>query len=370
MNLHRRCVSLLIHIWLFVIMPASINAQNAQSDPSQHATWAIALHGGAGSLPKDLPAEVVARYRDGLRAALDRGIAILKSGGTSLDAVNATVNALEDNPLFNAGRGAVFNSAGYHELDASIMDGATLEGGGVAGVKQIKNPINAARLVMEDRYHVLMAGDDADTFAADRGCATVDQPYFYTERRWKQLIKTMSSMDLEPPTSPAYEVPSDQNLNDSGEADTGETVGCVALDSHGNLAAATSTGGRTAKRYGRVGDSPILGAGTYANNKTAAVSGTGIGEEFIRHSIAARVGMRMELAGESVEAACRNCLEEVLRPGDGGLIAVDRTGKIFLGTNTPAMSRAWAHSDGRLEIAIWESPLDTASGTGNEANSR
>ncbi|MCC9603709.1 isoaspartyl peptidase/L-asparaginase [Stieleria sp. JC731] len=332
------------------------NTVSAQNDRSQ-ATWAIALHGGAGSIPKSLPKEAVAQYKKSLNNALQTGIAVLKDGGTSLDAVTKTVVALENDPLFNAARGAVFNSGGYHELDASIMDGSTLEGGGVAGLKKIKNPILAARFVMDDSHHVLLAGDDADSFAESHGCETVEQPYYFTERRWLQLGKAMKQMDQVAPATPAYPVPAGSQINIDTKGDTGETVGCVALDIHGNVAAATSTGGRTAKRYGRVGDSPILGAGTYANNNTAAVSGTGIGEEYIRHSIAARVSMRMELAGDSLESACKNCLFETLRPGDGGLIAVDGEGNLYLGTNTPAMSRAWAHSDGTRATAIWETPL-------------
>lgn len=355
-RLHERsCHRLWGYAFLLWLMMSTASYSQPTSD--SQSTWVIALHGGAGALPRSLPPEVVARYRNSLDRALQCGIDVLSKGGKSLDAVTATVVALENDPMFNAGRGAVFNARGFHELDASIMDGQTLEGGGVAGLQRIRNPILAARLVMDDSHHVLISGEEADAFAENGGCATVEQSYYYTEKRWQQLQRALPLMKLDPLSSPAYPIPTDLGPDNNPEGDTGETVGCVALDVHGNLAAATSTGGRTAKRFGRIGDSPILGAGTYADNNTAAISGTGIGEEYIRHSIAARVSLRMELANNTLEEACKNCLEQVLRPNDGGLIAVDYEGNLFLGTNTPTMSRAWAHSDGRRECAIWDEPL-------------
>ncbi|MEL6105239.1 MAG: isoaspartyl peptidase/L-asparaginase [Planctomycetota bacterium] len=328
----------------------------------QKGTWAIALHGGAGAIPRDLPNERIAEYRVALADALQAGTEVLRTGGTSLDAVQATVMKLEDNPLFNAGRGAVFDAGGRHQMDASIMDGNGLRGGGISMVTRLKNPITAARLVMDKTGHVLLAGAEAEAFALEQGCESVDPSYFYTDRRWNQLLKKLQSTGRELPKSPAYGFPPGAKANTvkaSPPTEIGDTVGCVALDRDGHLAAATSTGGLTGKMLGRIGDSPILGTGSYADDNSVAVSGTGKGEEFIRHSIASRVGWLVADKGYTLENAGKHCLENVLSAGQGGLIAVDRNGNVFLDTNTGAMPRAWATSDGSGGVAIWEKPLAT-----------
>ncbi len=315
--------------------------------------WVIVLHGGAGRPSRDkTPADDEATH-ESLKRALVKGKEILAGRGTALDAVEAAVVVLEDEPRFNAGKGAVFNRAGGHELDASIMDGATRRAGAVAAVKHQKNPIKAARLVMERSPHVLLSGDEADKFGRENGLEQVGQDYFYTERRFRDLQEALAKLGLPLLEKPAYPIPADTSSAGSSGVDiVGGTVGCVALDSHGNLAAATSTGGMTGKMAGRIGDSPIIGAGNYADNRSCAVSGTGKGEEFIRNSIAARVAWLMEERGLSIAEAVKHCLTSVLKPGDGGLIAVDREGNVFMHSTTEAMPRGVADSSGRFETAI------------------
>lgn len=300
--------------------------------------WALAIHGGAGTIPRSLPEAVQREYLAGLERALSAGQAILQAGGASLDAAEAAVRALEDDPLFNAGRGAVLTSAGTHELDASVMDGRTLRCGAVAAVKTPKNAVSLARLVMERTRHVLLAGEGADAFASQMGVERVPQSYFTTDKR-KQQWEAMQRAD--------------QVARSEDEAPKG-TVGAVALDIHGHLAAATSTGGLTNKLPGRTGDSSVIGAGTYADDRTAAVSCTGSGEEFIRHASAYAVCARMALAKESVEEAARAVIHQHMEPGDGGLIAVDLHGNIAFAFSSEGMYRGAAHSSGRFEVAIWE----------------
>ena len=339
------------------------NRALAEAEPkdANAMTWAIALHGGAHSGSNLTPAQQEA-YRKSLRAALQVGVEILEKGGTALDATEAVVVALENDPMFNAGKGEVFTTAGMHELDASIMDGRSLAGGGVAGVRTLRNPIKAARLVMQNTPHVILGGAEAEAFALRHGCETVTQDYFYVPRRFEQLQVFLKDHQLPMLDSPGYPLPAqsgslprrdDRRQTAAAElaVEAGGTVGCVALDSHGNLAAATSTGGLTGKMPGRIGDSPILGAGTFADNKSCAVSGTGKGEEFIRHSIAARVGWLVE-SGLTLDEAVHACLTKALKPGDGGLIAVDREGHLVLETTTGGMPRAAADSTGRREVAI------------------
>ncbi len=306
---------------------------------TQH--YAIAIHGGAGVISRDTDPAQVQAYQDALAEALRRGQAILEGGGTSLDAVESTVRYLEDQPQFNAGRGAVFTEAGGHELDASIMDGKSLACGAVAGVKTVKNPITLARLVMERTPHILLAGEGAEAFAEEMGVERVGQDYFHTDRRYEQWQRARQRRTT---------------MLDHSEVDATKmgTVGCVALDKHGNLAAATSTGGMTNKKAGRVGDSPLIGAGNYAENATCAVSGTGIGEEFIRHGVAQRVAAAMRYKGLSLEAAAGHVVREVLKPGDGGVIAVDGSGNIAMVFNTQGMFRGAADSRGQFEVGIWE----------------
>jgi len=256
-------------------------------------------------------------YRDKLTEALAAGFEILEKGGSSMDAVETTIRIMEDSPLFNAGKGAVFTNAGTNELDASIMDGSTLQAGAVAGVKTIKNPISAARKVMEETWHVMLAGDGADNFAKEQGLEIVNNDYFYTERRWKALQKAQ-------------------------DAEKHGTVGCVALDRNDNLAAGTSTGGLTNKRWGRIGDTPIVGAGNYANNQTCGVSGTGQGEYFIRGNMAFDVSALMNYSSLSVEQAARQVIDKLSgRGGRGGLIAMDKNGNIAMPFNTEGMYRGY-----------------------------
>lgn len=338
---------------LFGLLCDSVDAQPTTAPPDSHVRWALALHGGAGRISRDLGPNEREELEGSLQHALAAGREILAKGGSALDVVEIVVATMEDDSRFNAGKGAVFTSAGTHELDASIMEGATLRCGAVAGIKFQKNLVKVARLVMERSPHVLLAGEGADAFAIENGCQRIGQEFFYTERRFRELQQALSKQGREPLLKPAYPVPTDAKA--AGGAPSKGTVGCVALDSHGNLAAATSTGGVTGKRPGRIGDTPIIGAGNLAN-KTCAVSCTGTGEQFIRHSIASRVAWLMEDRKLAVDDAVRCCLNEILQPGDGGLIALDRQGHIAMRASTGAMPRGIADSTGRFETAIWIDP--------------
>jgi beta-aspartyl-peptidase (threonine type) len=295
--------------------------------PGKKVEYAIVIHGGAGLGSGSLPPEEERRYRAGLERALSAGLAVLERGGSSLDAVEQTLRLLEDDPEFNAGKGAVFNELGMNELDASIMDGATLACGAVTAVGNVKNPISLARLVMERTDHVLLSSAGAERFAESVDVELVEQAYFYTEKRWNAL----------------------QAAAESG----GGTVGAVALDRRGNLAAGTSTGGLTNKMFGRVGDSPIIGAGTYADNGTCAVSCTGKGEEFIRRNVAYQVSALMKHAGLSLRQAAEEVIHQQLVEGDGGLIGIAATGEIAMVFNTRGMFRGAADSSGRFDVLIW-----------------
>ena len=295
--------------------------------------YGLAIHGGAGTITREnMSTEKEAEYISKLTAALKTGYAILENGGSGLDAVEATIKVMEDSPLFNAGKGAVFTGAGTNELDASIMDGATLQGGAVAGVKTVKNPISAARKVMEKTGHVLLAGEGADAFAKEQGLDIVDNSYFHTEHRFKSLIKAKEK-----------------------EMEKHGTVGCVALDKKGNLAAGTSTGGLTNKRWGRVGDSPIIGAGTYASNETCAVSATGQGEYFIRGSVAFDIAAQMDYEKKSVQTAAQAVIDKLTeRGGTGGVIVMDSKGNIAMPFNTEGMYRGFYLNDGELTVKIYK----------------
>ena len=308
--------------------------------PAPKIDWAIAVHGGAGTMSRNAPAARLKAYEDAMESAVLRGVALLEDGASALDVCEAVLRSLEDNPMFNAGKGAVYNEKGEHELDASIMAGSTMRCGAVAGVRTVKNPITLARKVMTDTRHVLLAGDGAEKFADIAGVERVENSYFDTESRRRSLDRLLRQRE-----QTGSLVPKDRRL-DYG------TVGCVALDRSGRLAAATSTGGMTAKKWGRVGDAPIIGAGNYAD-EYAAISCTGSGEEFIRHGIARAVTARMEHAGETLEQASDAVIHEVLKKGDGGLIAVDRYGNIATPFNSGGMYRAIANSRGRLEVAIF-----------------
>ncbi len=303
------------------------------------ATPVFIIHTGAGILRSSLTPEAEAHVREVMRAAVDKGYGILKSGGTSLDAVSAAIVILEDDPAFNAGKGAVFNHDGRNELDASIMDGATLRAGSVANVHRIRNPILLARAVMEKSPHVMLVGDGAEAFAQSVGMALVDPKYFYTERRWNELQTALK----------------EEVAKQKSTASPHGTVGAVALDSHGRLAAGTSTGGMTNKRFGRVGDSPVIGAGTYANAK-CAVSATGWGEFYIRATAARDICARVEYRGETLRQAADEVVMGVVPQlgGDGGVIALDADGHVAAPFNTEGMGHAWIDATGEFHIAIFE----------------
>ncbi len=334
-----------IRIVLVTVALGLLACAEKPSEPKavKRMDYAIAIHGGAGTVPRTMEPETIAAYEASLTRALQLGRDRLAAGGQALDVVEEVVRLMEDDPLFNAGKGAVFTHDGTHELDASIMDGRTLGCGAVAGVKTVKNPISLARLVMTKTRHVLLVGAGADAFAREMNVELVDNAWFDTERRreqWQELVAKEREAAERGDKAPL-------------DAGTKGTVGVVALDKQGHLAAATSTGGMTNKRWGRAGDSPIIGAGTYANDATVAVSCTGTGEEFIRHAVARTVHARMELAKEPLDIAARGSLDQ-LKKGDGGLIAVDKNGHIALPYNTEGMYRAAADSSGRFDVAIWE----------------
>lgn len=309
--------------------------------------YGLVIHGGAGTITRaNLSSEKEAAIRTDLGEALDAGYKILKEGGSSLDAVQAAITILEDSPRFNAGHGSVYTNAETHELDASLMDGESLNAGAVAAVSTVRNPILLARKIMDESVHVMLSADGADQFAEKMGLERVDNEYFNTEFRLKQL-KAAQSREL-----------SDASSRDDPlqfESKFG-TVGAVALDQHGNLAAGTSTGGTTNKRYGRIGDSPIIGAGTYADNRSCAVSATGHGEYFIRHAVAHEICARKRHANESLETAAAHVVKKELvdAGGSGGVIAIDRQGHVAMPFNTEGMYRGLRMSDGRMNIAIYK----------------
>ncbi len=311
-----------------------------QSTEKERLPYALVIHGGAGTIkPKNMDAETKAQYEKALNEALDIGENILKNGGTALDAVENVIVYLENSPLFNAGKGAVFTYEGHNELDASIMDGKTHKAGAVGGVTIVKNPIRAARAVMEKSPHVLLTCAGANRFAIEQGLDTVSPEYFYTESRWEALQRRLEKEKKKEPVG-AREEPDAHKFG---------TVGCVALDKQGNLAAGTSTGGLTAKRWNRIGDSPIIGAGTYADNATCAVSCTGHGEYFIREAVAHDMSARMAYLGESVQEAGEHIINEKLKAigGAGGLIAIDQYGQIAMPFNTSGMYRGYVTPDER-----------------------
>jgi beta-aspartyl-peptidase (threonine type) len=324
----------------------------ASAQVKDTSKYVLVIHGGAGTINKaSMTPEKEKLYKQGLQQALDEGNRILKNGGTALDAVEAVVKIMEDNPLFNAGKGAVFTSEGKNELDAAIMDGKTMKAGAVASVTNIKHPITAARKVMEKSEHVMMIGKGAEQFAAANGLEIVDPSYFFTQARWDSLKAVQQRDSLKKKQTPKSTGLKQPGNNDSKYG----TVGAVALDKYGNLAAATSTGGMTNKKFGRVGDSPIIGAGTYADNNTCAISGTGWGEFFIRLVIAKSVSDRMELAGMSLDDAAKEMIMKKLPAlgGDGGLIGVDRNGNITMPFCTQGMYRGYVKSNGETEVKLY-----------------
>ena len=334
--------------------------------PSPAATkpFALAVHGGAGTiLRSSLTPEKEAAYRAALTEALRTGEALLKTGGTALDAVTAAVKSLEDCPLFNAGRGSVFTHNKTHEADAAIMDGSNLTAGAVAGVTGIVNPVLAARRVMEASGHVLLAGRGAEEFARLQGLAFAEPSYFFTEQRMAQLLEIIDTegtmLDHAPPASQTQApapAPENGERNTDGNNNKFGTVGAVALDRHGNLAASTSTGGMTNKRYGRIGDSPLIGAGTYADNQTCAVSATGYGEFFIRYVVAHEIASLVRYAGLSLaEAAHKVIMEQLAQacPDSGGVIAINQAGQITMPFNSEGMYRGSINTAGELFTGIY-----------------
>jgi len=345
--------------WMIALTTSAQKTKPTNKKPMEQK-FVLVIHGGAGTiLKKNMTPEKEAAYNKALNEALQAGHAILKNGGTAMDAVVAAVKVMEDSPLFNAGKGAVFTNEGKNELDASIMDGSNLKAGSVAGVTTIKNPITAARAVMDKSEHVMMVGTGAEKFAKQQGVEVVDPAYFYTEDRRNSLMR------LKKEDSTKMELDHDSTTKDNEEAMIKQpsnkdhkygTVGAVALDVHGNLAAATSTGGMTNKRFGRVGDAPIIGAGTYAKNATCAVSCTGWGEFFIRLSVAKTVSDLMEYKNFSVKKATDELIMKQVPElgGDGGLIAVDKNGNVAMPFNTEGMYRGYIKNDGKAVVKIYK----------------
>jgi beta-aspartyl-peptidase (threonine type) len=322
--------------------------------------WALVVHGGAGVIERDsMTPETDAAYRAAMHAALERGEAVLSDGGSALDAIEAVIHGLEDDPMFNSGRGAVFTAAGRNELDASIMDGATLQAGAVAGVTQVRHPISLARAVMDHSRHVMLQSEGAETFAREQGLEIVEPAFFFTERRWAAMERELGRLGLDIPPRPEGAPDPEPVQEGLLERDALEhrfgTVGVVALDEAGNIAAGTSTGGTTAKRWGRVGDSPIIGAGTYANNDSCGVSATGTGEYFIRLTVASRICALVEFQGLSLQDASDRVIQDELTAmgGDGGIVALTAGGEIAWSFNTPGMYRASLSEGGEPVVAIY-----------------
>ncbi len=316
----------IVTVFLLVLTGASLTMTQTKD------TYTIVIHGGAGTISQSMPDSIKQLYLDGLSKALNIGKDILANGGTGLDAVEKVLNYFETDPKFNAGIGAVYTAAGTHEMDASIMDGRDLSCGAIAGVRHIAHPISLARLVMEKTPHVLLAYDGAEKFAESMGIKLVPGTYFDTPNRYREWERYMKKKK---------------------EGNHG-TVGCVVLDKYGNLAAGTSTGGMTGKMAGRIGDSPLIGDGTYANNKTCAVSCTGWGEKFIKNTVAFNISALMEYKGMTLSEASDEMIYKRLQPDDGGLIAVDNKGNYVMPFNSSGMFRGVATSAGTFEIKIWK----------------
>jgi len=318
--------------------------------------WAIVIHGGAGVIERtELTSEQEAAYREALARAIGPGIDVLKSGGPALDAVEAAMVLMEDDPMFNAGRGAVFTAEGRNELDAAIMDGRTLAAGAVAGATRTRHPISLARRVMQKSPHVMMVGAGADAFSREQGLEQVEPGWFHTERRWQELETYLKKQGLAIPARPAGITADPAKDLVQGEGKRG-TVGVVALDSNGNVAAGTSTGGMTGKRWGRVGDSPIIGAGTYASNGSCAVSATGTGEYFIRLTVAREICSLVEYRRMDLQAAADEVIQKRLTAlgGEGGVIALTPDGKMAWSFNTSGMYRARAADGQAVQVGIYK----------------
>ncbi|HKE82104.1 MAG TPA: isoaspartyl peptidase/L-asparaginase [Vicinamibacterales bacterium] len=328
---------------------SSPSTQASQSPAPQAPRWGIVIHTGAGQFTLAGLSERREPMREAMTSALMAGQKVLAGGGTSLNAIQAAIVILEDSPLFNAGKGAVFNHDGKNELDSSIMDGATRRAGAVAGLRHIKNPVLLARLVMEKSPHVMMVGEGAETFAKEQGgIEFVPESYFYTERSWQALQRALEDEKKQSAAGKSSSLVPAARMTYFG------TVGAVALDKQGNLAAATSTGGMTNKRFGRVGDSPIIGAGTYANNESCAISSTGHGEYFIRYTVAHDICARVQYRGIGVQAAADAVVQDVLKKagGEGGVIGMDRAGNVAASFNSTGMSRGYVGEDGHPVVVF------------------
>lgn len=332
----------------------------APAGAAERPRWALVIHGGAGVIERSaMDPKTDAAYRAALGAALGRGRAVLERGGPALDAVEAVITGLEDDPLFNAGRGAVFTEAGRNELDAAVMDGATLEAGAVAGVTRTRHPISLARAVMAKSGHVMLIGDGADRFAATQHLEQVAPAYFFTERRWRSLVTQLRKEGRPVPPRPPGAPPEPKTPVARIEPDGAHrfgTVGVAALDGRGHVAAGTSTGGVQAKRFGRVGDSPIIGAGTYASDQSCAVSATGSGEYFIRLTVAREICALVQYRGLSLQAAADEVVQRRLTAlhGDGGIIAAAPDGQLAWSFNTSGMYRARQTAGGPPQVAIYK----------------
>lgn len=334
----------IVAMLVFAAMPLAAQ-KTAPGNPIR-----LVIHGGAGTITRSsMTPEMEKQYRSTLEQALRTGHAVLTKGGSSIDAVETTVRVMEDSPLFNAGKGAVFTHDGRNEMDASIMDGRTKRAGAVGAVGIIRNPISAARAVMEKSEHVMMIGRGAELFATQQGLEVVDPSYFWTERRWKALQLELQREEEKKNPGSAPKTPAADEERKHG------TVGALALDRNGDLAAATSTGGMTNKRFGRVGDTPILGAGNYAENESCAVSGTGHGEFFMRYTVAYDIAALMKYRGMSVKDAANEVVMKKLKAagGTGGVIALDRNGNFAMPFNTEGMYRGWIGEDGVPHVAIY-----------------
>lgn len=332
------------------------NNTKAQSLPqtnNSNSTIAIAIHGGAGTIEKSkFTPKQEAAYREKLAQAVETGYQVLQQGGTSLDAVTVAINVLENSPYFNAGKGSVYTYDETHEMDASIMFGKNRQAGAVSGVQQIQNPINLARLVMDNSVHVMLSGEGAEQFATTQGIKLVNNNIFDTEHRYKSLLKAKEKMKKATQEKHNY-----QAAHDSLDVEYKVgTVGAVALDSQGNIAAGTSTGGMTNKRFGRVGDAPIIGAGTFADNNSCAVSATGHGEYFIRYNVAADICARVQYQGKTIAEAGKEVIHDVLLPigGTGGVIIIDTKGNISMPFNTSGMYRARKTSGSETYVGIFK----------------
>lgn len=351
-------IKTLTYFFIFWLILGCKNEENSTSEDTKlcknslktEENFGLVIHGGAGTILKEnMSDSLETAYKEKLKEAISVGYEILKNGGSSLEAVTHTINVMEDSPLFNAGKGAVFTHEGSNELDASIMDGKTLNAGAIAGVKHIKNPINLAKDVMLKSEHVMLYGAGAEEFAQTLGYKMMDTSYFYTKNRYESLQKVLEKEKSNIDKKISFEDPFIKNSKFG-------TVGCAALDKHGNLAAGTSTGGMTNKRWNRIGDAPIIGAGTYANNATCAVSSTGWGEYFIRSVVAYDISALMEYKGLSLQEAAKEVIQKKVPKlgGDGGIVAIDKDGNVAMEFNTAGMYRATMNSKGELIIKIYK----------------